>query len=183
MILPDHEIERRAERFEMISPYNHEQLQPSSYDVLLGNTFRVFPFRNELDWIDPFNQGQLNELTTRLERNDGEQFVIQPQAFILASTKEYVKVPDDLVCRLEGKSSLGRLGLAVHITAGYIDPGFHGNITLEMVNFANKPIVLTPGMAIAQIGFIMMMSPARTSYAGRYQGDTGAVQSRYGKDK
>lgn len=176
-VLPDFAIES----LQCIEPFNHKQLQPSSYDVCLGNTFRMFKYDIGHMAIDPYNQKHLDELTELAEVPDGDRVLIYPKQFALAVTKERVAVPTNLVCRLEGKSSLGRLGLAVHITAGYIDPGFAGNITLEMVNFCPHPIVLRPGMLIAQIGFHRMDAAARKPYSGRYQGDTKATHSKYGE--
>lgn len=187
MILPDHQIEYIA-RDGCIDPYDPEMLQPSSYDLKLGNSF-LTPFRAKdmkalgINWIDPFAQRTIDAAFLRFTVQDGEPLPLAPGQFLLGSTKERVKVPTNLVCRLEGKSSLGRLGLAVHITAGYIDPGFEGNITLEMVNFLPIPIMLTPGMPIAQIGFIEMSDTPSKPYQGRYQGDRGAVQSKYGIKK
>jgi dCTP deaminase len=181
MVLADHQIEWLVEMFgSTIEPYNPENLQPSSYDVTLGNSFKIMQWSKEP--LDPFNQNQLDRAYYTLHRKDDEAFVLPPGQFVLGVTKERVAVPPDLVCRLEGRSSVGRLGITVHITAGYIDPGFVGNLTLEMMSFAPRPIILTPGMTIAQIGFLKMAAPARTPYKGRYQGDTTATHSRYGKN-
>ncbi|MEZ4210253.1 MAG: dCTP deaminase [Patescibacteria group bacterium] len=164
-----------------ILPYSEELVQPSSIDVRLGDTFRIF--RNHTSTcIDPKTMDHLSE-----EIKVGEEgIVIHPGEFLLGTTLEHVTLPADTVARLEGKSSLGRLGLIVHATAGYIDPGFSGQITLEMSDIANLPIRLYPGMRIGQLSFHALTEPAERPYGtpgvGKYQGQTGPTDSRSEQD-
>ncbi|MGH3749735.1 MAG: dCTP deaminase, partial [Micromonosporaceae bacterium] len=131
-----------------LEPFESSLIQPSSIDVRLDRWFRVFN-NTKYTHIDP--SLQQDELTSLVEVPDGEPFVLHPGEFVLASTLEVVSLPDDLAGRLEGKSSLGRLGLLTHSTAGFIDPGFSGHVTLELSNVANLPITLWPGMRIGQL--------------------------------
>jgi dCTP deaminase len=155
-------------------------MQPSSIDVRLGQEFRVF--NNHLHThIDPLVQQE--DLTSLVEVPDGQPFVLHPGEFVLASTLEVISLGDQLAGRLEGKSSLGRLGLLVHSTAGFIDAGFSGNVTLELSNVANLPIMLWPGMRIGQLCVFRLSSPARwpygsAVYGSRYQGQRGPTASR-----
>lgn len=168
----------------VIEPYNPKNLQPASYDVTLSNVYRTMlvPKRPEDPKfvVDPFDQDTLDKITERHETH--EPFIISPGQFLLAGTVERISVPAYLVGRIEGRSSLGRLGLAVHITAGYLDPGFSGNLTLEMFNASPHSIKLTPGMRIAQVSFHRLTKYARKPYQGRYQGDAEVQHSRYGKN-
>jgi dCTP deaminase len=155
-------------------------LQPSSIDVRLDRFFRVF-VNTKYTHIDPSQQQ--DELTSLVEPEGDEPFVLHPGEFVLGSTFEQVKLPDDLAGRLEGKSSLGRLGLLTHSTAGFIDPGFIGHITLELSNVANLPITLWPGMKIGQLCLFRLSSPAEHPYGSagvgsRYQGQGGPTPSR-----
>src|SRR5437588_5126661 len=156
-------------------------VQPSSIDVRLDRYFRVFD-NSKYTHIDP--SIQQDELTSLVEKkNDDEPFVLHPGEFVLGSTFEMVSLPDDLAGRLEGKSSLGRLGLLTHSTAGFIDPGFSGHITLELSNVANLPIMLWPGMKIGQLCVLRLTSPAEhpygsAVYGSRYQGQRGPTPSR-----
>src|SRR5947199_9033415 len=155
-------------------------LQPSSIDVRLDRHFRVFD-NSRYTHIDP--REQQDELTTSVETQGDEPFVLHPGEFVLGSTFETVGLPDDLAGRLEGKSSLGRLGLLTHSTAGFIDPGFSGHITLELSNVANLPITLWPGMKIGQLCLFRLSSPAERPYGSerygsRYQGQRGPTPSR-----
>lgn len=153
-----------------VSPYDPAMLQPSSIDVRLDKYFRVFR-NHRYGCIDPsVEQEFLTELITAPK---GEPFVLHPGEFVLASTLEVITLPEDLAGRLEGKSSLGRLGLLTHSTAGFIDPGFTGTITLELSNVATLPIKLWPGMKIGQLCVLMMTGPAGQPYG------TGATGSRY----
>jgi dCTP deaminase len=163
-----------------LDPYEPELVQPSSIDVRLDRMFRVF---NNVKYthIDP--SIQQDDLTTAIDTPDGEPFVLHPGEFVLGSTLEIVTLPDDLAARLEGKSSLGRLGLVTHSTAGFIDPGFSGHVTLELSNLANLPITLWPGMKIGQICVFELSSPAdhpygSEKYGSRYQGQRGPTPSR-----
>jgi dCTP deaminase len=156
-------------------------VQPSSIDVKVSNLFRVF--RNHTAAVLDVKQ-DLTGLTELVEVPEGEAFMLHPGEFALGSTLERVAVPNDLVARVEGKSSLGRLGLVIHSTAGFIDAGFDGHVTLELANLANLPITLYPNMKIGQISFIKMTSPAENPYGSgakgsKYQGQRGPTPSRY----
>jgi dCTP deaminase len=163
-----------------IEPCAPADVQPSSIDVHLGARFQVFR-NSRYPYIDPGReQAGLMEL---VEATVEVPFVLHPGEFVLGATIEYVGLPDDLVARLEGKSSLGRLGLLIHSTAGYIDPGFEGTMTLELSNVANLPIVLTPGMPIGQISFMRLTTPVDRPYGSpglgsRYQGQVDPTPSR-----
>jgi dCTP deaminase len=163
-----------------IEPFEPLMVQPSSVDVRLDRYFRVFN-NTKYTHIDP--QQQQDELTTLVEPEGDEPFVLHPGEFVLGSTYEAVTLPDDLAGRLEGKSSLGRLGLLTHSTAGFIDPGFTGHITLELSNVANLPITLWPGMKIGQLCLFQLSSSAEFPYGSaqagsRYQGQRGPTPSR-----
>jgi dCTP deaminase len=163
-----------------IEPFDEKLLQPSSIDVRLDRFFRVF-VNTKYTHIDP--SLQQDELTSLVEPDGDEPFVLHPGEFVLGSTFEQLTLPDDLAGRLEGKSSLGRLGLLTHSTAGFIDPGFTGHITLELSNVANLPIILWPGMKIGQLCLFRLSSPAEYPYGSqqagsRYQGQRGPTPSR-----
>lgn len=165
----------------VIEPFDDSCVQPSSVDLHISNHFRIF--RNHtLEVIDvKENQEELTELVTMPE---DVALVLHPGEFVLGATSERVALPDNIVGRLEGKSSLGRLGLLIHSTAGFVDPGFDGHITLELSNVANLPIKLYPGMKIGQISFLMMTTPADTAYGAgalgsKYQNQVGPTPSRY----
>ncbi|MGH3742616.1 MAG: dCTP deaminase [Micromonosporaceae bacterium] len=167
-----------------LEPFESSLIQPSSIDVRLDRWFRVFN-NTKYTHIDP--SLQQDELTSLVEVPDGEPFVLHPGEFVLASTLEVVSLPDDLAGRLEGKSSLGRLGLLTHSTAGFIDPGFSGHVTLELSNVANLPITLWPGMRIGQLCIFRLSSPAEhpygsSVYGSRYQGQRGPTPSRAWKN-
>src|SRR4051812_11440093 len=157
-------------------------VQPSSVDLRVDRYFRVF--RNDTTpFIDP--KLAQEDLTELVEVGADGSFILHPGEFVLGSTLERVALPDDLVARLEGKSSLGRLGLLIHSTAGYVDPGWDGFLTLELSNVANLPITLYPGMKIGQISFFKLTSPAETPYGSagnKYQGQRGPTASRYYRD-
>ena len=155
-------------------------VQPSSVDVRLDSLFRVFN-NTRYTHIDPATRQ--DDLTTLVEPKEDEPFVLHPGEFVLASTLERVTLPDDLAARVEGKSSLGRLGLLTHATAGFVDPGFVGHVTLELSNVATLPITLWPGMKIGQLCFFRLTSPAdnpygSATYGSRYQGQRGPTASR-----
>ena len=163
-----------------LDPFDPSLLQPSSIDVRLDRYFRVFN-NSKYTHIDP--QTQQDDLTTLVEVAGDEAFVLHPGEFVLGSTFEAVTLSDELAGRLEGKSSLGRLGLLTHSTAGFIDPGFTGHITLELSNVANLPITLWPGMKIGQLCLFRLTSPAlhpygSAQYGSRYQGQRGPTPSR-----
>ena len=163
-----------------LDPFEPELVQPSSIDVRLDRLFRVF--NNHLyTHIDPAQRQ--DDLTTLVEVEDGEPFVLHPGEFVLASTLEVITLGDQLAGRLEGKSSLGRLGLLIHSTAGFIDPGFSGHVTLELSNVATLPIRLWPGMRVGQLCIFRLSSPAEHPYGSevygsRYQGQRGPTPSR-----
>ena len=164
----------------VLDPFDPTLIQPSSIDVRLDRYFRVFN-NSRYTHIDPSTQQ--DELTSLVETQDDEPFVLHPGEFVLGSTFEAVTLPDDLAGRLEGKSSLGRLGLLTHSTAGFIDPGFSGHITLELSNVANLPITLWSGMKIGQLCLFRLTSPAQhpygsAVYGSRYQGQRGPTPSR-----
>src|SRR4051794_15103381 len=157
-------------------------VQPSSVDVRVDSSFRVF-HNNRYAYIDV--REPMTDLTELVVVEDGRPFILHPGEFVLGQTLERVALPDDMVARLEGKSSLGRLGLLIHSTAGYVDPGWDGFLTLELSNVANLPITLYPGMKIGQISFFRLTSPAETPYGSagnKYQGQRGPTPSRYYRD-
>jgi dCTP deaminase len=163
-----------------VEPFDEAMIQPSSVDVRLDKYFRVFE-NHKYSVIDPSIEQA--ELTREVVAEDDEAFILHPGEFVLASTYEVITLPDDIAGRLEGKSSLGRLGLLTHSTAGFIDPGFSGHITLELSNVANLPVKLYPGMKIGQLCLIKLSSPAEhpygsAIYASRYQGQRGPTPSR-----
>jgi dCTP deaminase len=165
----------------VIDPFDDRCVQPSSIDVKIGNLFRVF--RNHTAAVIDVKQ-DLEELTELITIPDDGVFMLHPGEFVLGSTLERIGVPDDLVSRVEGKSSLGRLGLIIHSTAGFIDPGFEGHITLELTNIATLPITLYPRMKIGQVSFMTMTTPADNPYGkgargSKYQGQKGPTPSRY----
>ena len=164
----------------VVEPYDDSMMQPSSIDVRLDRWFRVFE-NHKYPFIDPMTEQP--ELTRLIEPEGDEPFVLHPGEFVLGSTYEVVTLPDDLAGRLEGKSSLGRLGLLTHSTAGFIDPGFSGHVTLELANVANLPILLYPGMKIGQLCLFRLSSPAEhpygsQKYGSRYQGQRGPTASK-----
>ncbi|MGY1822444.1 dCTP deaminase [Geodermatophilus sp. SYSU D00079] len=181
MLLSDRDITAAiAEGRLGIEPYDEGLVQPSSIDVRLDRFFRVFN-NARYTHIDPARQQ--DDLTTLVEPDGDEPFVLHPGEFVLGSTLEVVTIPDDLAARLEGKSSLGRLGLLTHSTAGFVDPGFSGHITLELSNVANLPITLWPGMKIGQLCLFRLTSPAEhpygsAVYGSRYQDQRGPTPSR-----
>ncbi len=181
MLLSDRDIraELAAERV-ALEPFDESMIQPSSIDVRLDRFFRTFE-NHRYPHIDPAEDQP--DLTRMVEPFGDEPFILHPGEFVLGSTYEVVTLPDDVAARLEGKSSLGRLGLLTHSTAGFIDPGFSGHVTLELANVANLPIKLWPGMKIGQLCFFRLSSPAEhpygsEKYGSRYQGQRGPTPSR-----
>ena len=181
MLLSDRDIraEIAANRVG-VEPFDEAMIQPSSVDVRLDKFFRVFE-NHKYSVIDPSTEQA--ELTREVIAEGDEPFILHPGEFVLASTYEVITLPDDIAGRLEGKSSLGRLGLLTHSTAGFIDPGFSGHITLELSNVANLPVKLFPGMKIGQLCLIKLSSPAEhpygsEKYGSRYQGQRGPTASR-----
>ncbi len=181
VLLSDRDIRAHVESGRLgIDPFDPQMVQPSSVDVRLDGLFRVFN-NTRYTHIDP--RQRQDELTTLVEPAEGEPFVLHPGEFVLGSTLEVCTLPDDLAGRLEGKSSLGRLGLLTHSTAGFIDPGFSGHITLELSNVANLPITLWPGMKIGQLCLFRLTSPAENPYGSsavgsKYQGQRGPTPSK-----
>jgi len=181
VVLSDRSIREEIEAGRLvIDPFEEQALQPASVDLRLGREFRVF--RNyRLPYIDvKVDVPQLTELETV---DDDNPFILHPGEFVLAVTLERVELPADLVGRLDGKSSLGRLGLIVHSTAGFVDPGFKGRLTLELTNVANLPITLYYAMPVSQISFSRLTTPAERPYGkaagSKYQDQTGPEPSRY----
>jgi dCTP deaminase len=181
VLLSDKDIRSEVESGRVgIDPYEPKMIQPSSIDVRLDKFFRVFE-NHKYEVIDPSKEQP--ELTREIEVGNNEHFILHPGEFVLASTYEVVTLPDDIAARLEGKSSLGRLGLLTHSTAGFIDPGFSGHITLELSNVANLPVKLFPGMKIGQLCLVKLSSAAENPYGSaiygsRYQGQRGPTASR-----
>jgi dCTP deaminase len=186
MVLSDRTIRRLIEEGRIgIDPFDEELVQPSSVDVRVDRLFRVFR-NSRYPFIDV--KEPMEDLTELVEVGDAEQpFILHPGEFVLGSTLERITLPDDLVARLEGKSSLGRLGLLIHSTAGFIDPGWDGHVTLELSNVANLPITIYVGMKIGQLSFVQLSEPAERPYGAtalgsKYQGQAGPTPSRYWKN-
>lgn len=188
-VLPDHEIERLCKEEGMISPYTWAQLQPASYDVGLDSKILI-PARGAGLHPNP-TPADIIDLAEEIpdlyhERVIDAGFVLYPGQFILGATRERVNIPSNIVGRIEGKSSVARLGITAHITAGYLDPGFRGNVTLEIVNLSPARVRLWPGIAIAQLGFEEMTSASSRPYGSpglgsHYQDADGVEGTRYGK--
>jgi len=181
MLLSDRDIREQLESGRVgLDPLDLGMIQPSSIDVRLDKYFRLFD-NHKYPFIDP--REDQDELTRLVEIQEGEPFILHPGEFVLGSTYELVTLPDDIAARLEGKSSLGRLGLLTHSTAGFVDPGFSGHVTLELSNVATLPIKLWPGMKIGQLCFIRLTTSAEkpygsAEYSSRYQGQRGPTASR-----
>lgn len=182
MLLSDKDIRAQIDGGRVVlDPYDPDLIQPSSIDVRLDKYFRLFD-NHKYPYIDPAEeQPELTRLVEVTEEEAG--FVLHPGEFVLGSTVELVTLPDDLAARVEGKSSLGRLGLMTHATAGFVDPGFSGHVTLELSNVATLPIMLYPGMKIGQLAFFQLSSPAEhpygsDRYGSHYQGQRGPTASR-----
>jgi dCTP deaminase len=187
VILSDRDLRERLSRGDLVvEPLEDPelQIQPASIDLRLDKSFVAFR-ASRLPCLDPRNIPA--DATERIEIADGEAFVLHPGDFVLGSTIERVKIPNDLVARVEGRSSLGRLAIVVHATAGFIDPGFEGQITLELSNLGRTAVKLYPGMRVSQIVLIEMKSPAERPYGtargSKYQGQSGPVVSRISRDK
>ncbi|MBH52454.1 MAG: dCTP deaminase [Chloroflexi bacterium] len=182
MVLSDADIKIAIEKREIIiEPLDVSAIQPASVDLRLGSELRVFD-NHKFSVIDPMRS--MPDLTRMVEIDELNPFVLHPGEFALGVTLEYIVVPDDVVARLDGKSSLGRLGLVVHSTAGFVDPGWNGRLTLELSNLANLPIYLYSGMKVSQISFMQLSSPSKRPYGSKglgskYQGQQGPVPSHY----
>jgi dCTP deaminase len=185
VVLSDRDIRAEIDAGRIvIDPFIAEAVQPSSVDLHLDRRFRVFR-NSRYPYIDV--RADQPELTELVEISGDEPFILHPGEFVLGSTYERVALPNDLVARLEGKSSLGRLGLLIHSTAGYVDPGWEGNLTLELSNVANLPITLYDGMKIGQISFQRLSSPAEVAYGeasigSKYRGQRDPTASLYHRD-
>lgn len=180
MILCDHQIEKEIHEGSLVSPYNPEQLGPASYDFLLGQSFLMIETGA---WVPIDVQRETPMRRTFVGRDDpGAHLVLPPDGFVLGETYEYVRIPPYLAGRMEGKSSLGRLGLMVHSTAGFFDPGFEGIGTLEIHNVSGRPWLLRPGMRICQMAFFQMsrepLRPYGTDGVGKYQGQASVTGSK-----
>ena len=181
MLMSDRDIRAQIEAGNIgLEPLDMGLLQPSSFDVRLDRFFRLFD-NHKYAYIDPAEE--MSELTRFVEVAADEAFILHPGEFVLGSTYEFVTLPDNIAARLEGKSSLGRLGLLTHSTAGFVDPGFNGHVTLELANVSNLPIKLWPGMKVGQLCFFQLSSPSETPYGSakylnRYQGQRGPTASR-----
>ncbi len=181
MLLSDRDIRAQIQSGRIgLAPWDPAMVQPASVDVRLDRFFRIFE-NHRYDAIDP--AAQQDELTRLVSPTGDDPFILHPGEFVLSATHESVTLPDDIAARLEGKSSLGRLGLLTHSTAGFIDPGFSGHVTLELSNMATLPIKLYPGMKIGQLCFFWLGSPAEHPYGStatgsHYQGQRGPTPSR-----
>lgn len=188
MILSDRDVRARLARGDIKiapEPDPEIQIQPASIDLRLGYDFQTFNYTQQA-LIDPADPSSFEQLTNLIHLQESERFIVHPGEFVLATTLERVEIPDDLVARLEGRSSIGRLGIVIHSTAGYIDPGFKGRITLEISNLGRIAVALYPGMRICQIAFEEMSSPVSESYGvkrtAKYQGQQTTTLSRLFED-
>ena len=181
VLLSDRDIKSQIDSGRVVlDPYEPSMIQPSSIDVRLDKFFRLFD-NHKYPFIDP--AAEQPELTRLVEVDASEPFILHPGEFVLGSTYEQITLPDDVAARVEGKSSLGRLGWLTHATAGFVDPGFSGHVTLELSNVATLPIKLWPGMKIGQLCFFQLTSPAEhpygsSEYGSHYQGQRGPTASR-----
>ncbi|MDB2241214.1 dCTP deaminase [Halorubrum ezzemoulense] len=188
MILSDADIlDRLAEGDLAIEPLDDvdQQVQPASVDLRLGERFLEFQ-RTNIPCIHPTDAGEVSEYVTETTVAEGDEFILHPGDFVLGTTAERVKIPDDLVAHVEGRSSLGRLAIVVHATAGLCDPGYEGQITLELSNLGTAPVALSPGMRVSQLTFTELKRPADRPYGAergsKYQGQDGPQASRIGDD-
>jgi dCTP deaminase len=189
MILSDRDIRRRLEKGDLkVKPLDDPelQIQPASIDMRLGNEFLEFE-RSNIPCIHPESEEETDEYTRRRVVENGEDYVLHPGDFVLGTTYETVEIPDDLVARVEGRSSLGRLAVVVHATAGFVDPGYRGQITLELSNLGTAPVALRPEeMRISQLVLTELSSPAEEPYGkergSKYQDQDGPTASRIGED-
>jgi len=189
LILSDRDIRKLLEKGELlIEPLHPEtQIQSSSVDLRLGNVFRIFK-PSEKAYIDPINDENLEKYTEIITVDEGKPFILHPFEFVLATTMERVRLPDNLVGRLEGRSSLGRIAVVIHATAGFVDSCFDGHLTLEMSNVGKLPVALYPGQRICQIVFEKLSSPSEKPYGhpdrdSKYQHQEGPEPSRVYEDK
>jgi dCTP deaminase len=189
MILSDRDIKARILKGDIVvtSPDNDHlaNLGPSSLDLRLGSYFKVYNHSSHAI-LDPKNPETFKDVVRMVEIEKGESFVVQPGEFVLGVTLEKIRIPDDMVARVEGRSSLGRLGIIIHSTAGFVDAGFEGTITLEITNINRMPVALYPGMRVCQLAFEQMSSPAEVPYqkkkSSKYQGQVYPEESRIAGD-
>ncbi|WP_256684668.1 dCTP deaminase [Halococcus qingdaonensis] len=188
MILADGDIRRRLDTGELvIEPLADPelQIQPASVDLRLGREFLEFQ-RTNIPCIHPNSENEVDEYVTETVVDEGGEFILHPGDFVLGTTVEHVGVPDDLIARVEGRSSLGRLAIVIHATAGIVDPGYQGQVTLELSNLGTAPVALTPGMRISQVIFTELKNAAEVPYGdergSKYQGQVGPQASKIGSD-
>lgn len=189
MILSDADIRERLDAGDLVvDPLDDPelQIQPASVDVRLGREFLEFR-RANIPCIHPNSEQEIDEYVGETIIDDGDEFVLHPGDFVLGTTKERVEIPPDLVAQVEGRSSLGRLAVVVHATAGFIDPGYRGQVTLELSNLGSAPVALTPGMRISQLVFTELKTPSKRPYGSergsKYQDQRGPQASRIGGDE
>lgn len=189
MVLSDKDIKKAlASKKIVIEPFPNleEQLGSCLIDLRLGNSFRVFN-HSRTPYLDPQDPNTLKDVTTEIVVKEGEAFTMHPGEFVLAITMEYIEMPDDLTGHLEGRSSIGRMGIVVHSTAANIECGFRGNITLELANMGRIPVLLYPGMRICSLSFMQLSSPAEIPYyqkkSAKYVGQKSPLASRIGEEK
>lgn len=189
MILSDRDIKRALKESRVVvtpKPNLLEQLGSSSLDLRLGYHFRIFKHRRR-PYVDPLDPKTMEDMTEEVKISKKEPYVIQPGEFCLASILEWVELPDDIAARIDGRSSLGRLGLVIHSTAGHIDPGFRGSITMELSNIGMMPILLYPKMRICQLVFEQLSSPVEKPYykkpGAKYAGKKTPAETALGKEK
>ena len=189
MILSDADILRRLEDGDLVvEPLDDPdiQIQPASVDLRLGREFLEFR-RTNIPYIHPNDEREVDDYVAETLVEDGEEFILHPGDFVLGTTKERVEIPPDLIAHVEGRSSLGRLAIVVHSTAGLCDPGYRGQITLELSNLGTAPVALTPGMRVSQLTFTELTSPAERPYGSdrgsKYQDQDGPQASRIGGDR
>ncbi|AFK18355.1 dCTP deaminase [Haloferax mediterranei ATCC 33500] len=188
MILSDADILSRLKEGDLVvDPIDDidMQVQPASVDLRLGTEFLEFQ-RTNISCIHPNREHEVSEYVRETHVDEGDDFILHPGDFVLGTTKERVEIPPDLLATVEGRSSLGRLAVVIHATAGIVDPGYEGQITLELSNLGSAPVALTPGMRISQLVFTEMKSPAARPYGSergsKYQGQSGPQASRIGSD-
>lgn len=189
MVLSDRDIKKALREKQIVvkpAPDLSSQLGSNSLDLRLGNTFRVFD-HSKFAYIDPFDKESSVEVTREIKVKEGERFIIQPGDFVLGTTREYIEIPDRLIGSLEGRSSIGRLGVIIHSTASSIECGFRGHITLELANMGKMPVALYPGMRICSVSFSELTSPAEVPYYkkknAKYVGQKGPGESKISSEK
>jgi dCTP deaminase len=188
MILSDEDIQARLAAGDLVvDPLDDPdmQIQPASIDLRLGGEFLEFR-RTNIPCIHPDQESETDEYVSKTTVGEGEEFILHPGDFVLGTTKERVAIPSDLLATVEGRSSLGRLAIVIHATAGIVDPGYEGQITLELSNLGTAPVALLPGMRVSQLVFTKLTSPAARPYGSergsKYQGQRGPQASRIGAD-